>query len=327
MSREPVSVEWIPSRVMGRPGHRLMVILSAPGCAWAWRSGGCSNCSFPRSFGTGAPVSAEDYQAQLEAVLARIPADNHGPVEVDLFVSGSYLNPDEVPRAAQSAMVARAARTPDLELILVETRPEHATITGLERVVAAAGSVPLEVGIGLESASQEIRERRIRKGFSWTDFARAAANVAAAGARLLVYVLLKPIATGEAEAVADSSATIETVFALGRSLGVPTRVALEPCFVAPDTPLAADYATGRYRPPWLWSVVEVVRRASQHGPIVVGLSDEGLDPARAAHNCERCTPAFRKALASFNVTQDAASLANLECDCRATWQAELERAT
>ena len=48
-----------------------MVILTAPGCAYARTSGGCTNCGFPQTFGTGKPVSTEDYLAQVEAALAQ----------------------------------------------------------------------------------------------------------------------------------------------------------------------------------------------------------------------------------------------------------------
>ena len=327
MSTEPLTVEWIPGRVQGQPGHRLMVILTAPGCAWAWRSGGCSMCSFPRSFGIRLPVSTREYQAQIESALEHIPESRQGPIEVDLYVSGSYLNPDEVPLEAQQAMVARVAAAPGVAHILIETRPEYAAPSALEQVVAAAGSSTLEVGIGLESANPGIRERRIRKGFTWSAFERAAGQVATAGAHLLVYVLLKAIDTAEAEAIDDARATADKVFALGRELRVPTRIALEPCFVVPGTPLADKLASGEYRTPWLWSVVEVVRHIAPLGSVVVGLSDEGLEPARVAHNCERCTPRFRQALARFNVDQDAAPLADLECACRAEWETEAGRAS
>src|SRR5512136_2292492 len=109
MTRVPKHVEWITAQVEGRPGFRLMVILTAPGCAYARTSGGCTNCGFTQTFGTGKPVSAEDYRLQVEVALAKIPAGTQAPVEVDLYNSGSYFNPDEVPELAQTAMLALAA--------------------------------------------------------------------------------------------------------------------------------------------------------------------------------------------------------------------------
>ena len=256
MNRLPAQVEWIPAQVQGRPGFRLMVILNAPGCAYARTSGGCTNCGFPQAFGTGSAVSAEDYLAQAEAALARIPPGLQEPVEVDFYNSGSYFNPDEVPERAQISMLVMAASRPEVASLLVETRPEYATAGRLEEALTACQGKPLEVGIGLESANPEILRQRIHKGYTWEDFAAAAGLLAGAGARLLTYILLKPIDTGEREAIEDSVVTAQKVFALGRDQKVPTRVALEPCFVAPQTPLYQAFEQGRYRPPWLWSVAE-----------------------------------------------------------------------
>jgi radical SAM enzyme (TIGR01210 family) len=268
-------------------------------------------------------VSVAAYAAQMKAVMERVrPGD--GPVQVDLFVSGSFFNPDEVPAEAQTMILERAAVVPGVTRILVETRPEYVSGDALARAVRSAGDIPLEVAIGLESADEEIRERRIHKGFNWGQFEDAARRIAVAGPALQVYVLLKPLDTCEAEAVEDAVESATRVFALGGDLGLSVRVALEPCFVAPDTRLAEAFGEGRYRPPWLWSVVEVVRRVAALGPVQVGLSDEGLQPARVAHNCDRCTPRFREALAAFNVDGAAERLSELDCTCRQEWQREMD---
>ena len=325
MTRLPKKVEWIPAQVEGRPGFRLMVILTAPGCAYARTAGGCTNCGFPQTFGTGKPVSAEDYHAQAEAALARIPGGIQAPVEVDLYNSGSYFNPEEVPEPAQAAMLALAAARADVTSLLVESRPEYVSAATLRRALDACRGKPLEVGIGLESANPEILSRRIHKGYTWEQFAAAARLLAGAGVRLLVYVLLKPISTGEREAIEDSVETARKLFALGHELKCPTRVALEPCFVAPQTPLYHAFEQGRYRPPWLWSVAEVLSRIAPLGRVLVGLSDEGTNPLQTPHNCGHCTSRFRHALAAFNQTQDLAALRALSCECHKLWLAEAQR--
>ncbi len=325
MTRLPKNVEWLPAQVEGRPGFRLMVILTAPGCAYARTAGGCTNCGFPKTFGTGKPVSAEDYRAQVEVALARIPGGIQAPVEVDLYNSGSYFNPEEVPEPAQSAMLAMAAARPQVASLLVETRPEYVSAARLARALEACRHKPLEVGIGLESANPEVLSRRIRKGYTWEQFAAAAALLARAGAGLLAYVLLKPLNTGEREAIEDSVATARKVFDLGRELKCPTRVALEPCFVAPQTPLYHAFEQGHYRPPWLWSVAEVISRVAPLGRMLVGLSNEGTNPLQMPHNCEHCTERFRHALAVFNQTQDPTALRTLSCECHKLWLVEAQK--
>jgi len=68
--RQPAFVERVPVWLSGRPSQRLIVILRASGCAWARQpGGGCTNCGFDRLTTRGAPVSADDLVAQLEAAL------------------------------------------------------------------------------------------------------------------------------------------------------------------------------------------------------------------------------------------------------------------
>jgi len=314
MIREAKQVEWITAGVDGEAGHRLMIIFAAPGCTFARRTGGCTNCSFPSFFGIDEPVSGESYLAQLEDALTRVPAVTSGPVQVDLFVSGSLFNPEEVPEETQAQLIERTARVPGIHRILVETRPEYATNARLARARAAAGNVHLEVAIGLESADDEIREQRIRKGFTWASFERAAERVRAHDIDLLVHLLLKPIDTGEREAIEDLVTSAARVFALGG------RVGLQPCFVAPDTPVERAFEAGSYRPPWLWSVVEVVERIAPEGAVYVGLSDEGMGPQRSAHNCGSCDARVIEALTAFNQSQETGPLTDLDCSCRDEWR-------
>jgi radical SAM enzyme (TIGR01210 family) len=135
-----------------------------------------------------------------------------------------------------------------------------------------------------------------------------------------ICVLLKPLDTGEREAIEDAVLTARKVFGLAAARNIPTRIALEPCFVAPHTPLHRAFDQGRYRPPWLWSVIEVLWRITPLGPVSVGLSDEGMAPRQGPHNCEPCTPRLRAALAVFNRTQDPAPLRELACECRDLWR-------
>ena len=85
--------------------------------------------------------------------------------------------------------------------------------------------------------------------------------------------------------------------------------------MAPGTPLEEEFLAGRYMPPSLWSVVEVVRAVHALGEITIGTSDEGLQPARVPAGCPECTPKLRAAIAAYGRTRDLASL-DVACACR-----------
>ncbi|MDY0062762.1 MAG: hypothetical protein RBU45_23330 [Myxococcota bacterium] len=313
--RQPAHVERVASWLAGEPIVRLIVILRAVGCGYArGPTGGCTMCGFSALTSGGEPVATADLVAQVEAVLAD-PVRLAGVAEVDLYNSGSFFADDEIPAAARSAMLARLGGL-GLRRVLVESRPEHLTPEKLEAARAALGETELEVGIGLESADDRVREVLVRKGFSRPQFERAAALLGRAGARLLAYVVLKPPGLAEQEAIEDAVRTISWVHATGRQHKVPTRAALEPIFVPAGTALEREFLAGRYQPPSLWSVAEVVRRAHLFGEILVGLSDEGLAAGRIPAGCPRCTSMLRQALGRYNRERRVELLVGLVCpDC------------
>jgi archaeosine synthase beta-subunit len=320
----PAGSEVGPACVCGRATRRLMLILRAPGCSYALRSGGCTNCGFLHLSTRGAPVPTEALVEQLRFALAEHAAEMTDVEELDLYCSGSFFCEAEIPADAQRALLEEAAAIPSLRLVLVESRPEHVDDAALGRARAALASTrrqppALEVAIGLESADDEIREQRIRKGFSLHAFERAAERLALAEAGLVVYLLLKPRGTGEEEAVDDVLRSGRYLRALGDRLHLPVRVALEPTFVSEGTVLFDELQAGLYRPPSLWSVVRAAAGLGELLAVHVGLSSEGLPAQMVPGGCDACTPRLRAALARFNETQEVASLLSLApCACQAT---------
>ena len=82
---------------------------------------------------------------------------------------------------------------------------------------------------------------------------------------------------------------------------------------------------GEYRPPWLWSAVEVLKKVSHSiicDPVAAGTR-------RGPHNCGECDATIAKAIRSHDLTQDPGIFEDLECRCKATWQkmVELEEQT
>ena len=317
-ARDPAGVELNPVSVDGVSGLRLMVILRAPGCIFALRTGGCTNCGFWHHLTTGGePVAAEDLVTQLQVALEQHRDQLSKVIELDLFCSGSLLADQEVPPAARVGLLSLCASLPALRRVVVESRPEYISAAAVEPLVSALGpsGARLEVAIGLETADDELRRERIRKGFTLAQFEQAAGVLAGLDVALGVYLLLKPMGTGEEEAVRDVLASGRYLAALARRRCLDLRVALEPTFVPEGTPLHRELVAGRYRPPSLWSVVLVTRALAGMGLRVhVGLSSEGLPGDSVPAGCPECTDRLRGGLAVFNQTQRAEAL-ELTCAC------------
>jgi len=320
VSSLPAAVQLVPARVRGEVANRLMVILRAPGCAYDRRApGGCTFCSFRRLTTHGIHVTASDLITQTDAALAGRDFIRERIFEIDLYNSGSFFNDDEIPSEARVSIVARCAREPAVQVVLVESRPEYITahrIADLYQVVLRLRkSLTIEVGIGLESVNDTIREIGLNKGFSRKAFERAVSILGETGADLLAYVLLKPLPMSDREAIDEAYRTAEYVHEIATRHGVRARIALESTFVVPGTPLADAFANGSYRPPSLWSVLETTRKIAPLGDLVVGLSDEGLQPLVVPDSCLVCHDRIVTALRRFNVTQAPAELNIAKCEC------------
>lgn len=316
---EPAGVELTRAWVRGSPGLRLMVILRAPGCRYALRTGGCTNCGYLELTTRGEPVPSDRLLAQLEGAITKHDSESSRIAQLDLFCSGSFFCEEEIPaQARQGLLSSAAARLPGLRCVMVESRPEYITREIVEAARAAVAPVPLEVGVGLETVDDAIRLRWIRKGFTLRTFEEAAAAIAEAGASMVAYLLLKPLGmTSDRLAVDDVVDSARYLLQLRRRLDLPVRVALEPTFVSEGTDLHKELLDGRYRPPSLWAALDAARKIAALGLRVhVGLSSEGLPADHVPSGCPSCTPLLRQGLAQFNESQDIAVLNALSCSCR-----------
>ena len=235
---------------------------------------------------------------------------------VKLYTSGSMLDPEEVPPSVLDAILETFG---DADMLTVESRAEHVT---LDRVSGLGDTSKREVAIGLESACDPVLAGSVHKGMVFEDFQRAASIVREAGAQLRAYVLLKPPFLTEREAIEDA---LETAMAAAEA-GANT-VSLNPVSIHGDTLVDHLHHRGDYEPPWLWSVTEVIRQASEALPEEVRIvcAPTGGGKSRGAHNCGRCDPGVLKAIEFHRLSGDLRDLDGApECDCIARWKAQLE---
>ena len=86
-----------------------------------------------------------------------------------------------------------------------------------------------------------------------------------------------------------------------------------------------------YRPPWLWSLVELIRRVHPN------IRPEGEEPVtrllvhptaagkiRGAHNCGNCDKRVAVAIERYSVSGDLGEFDGLACECEARWRTERE---
>jgi radical SAM enzyme (TIGR01210 family) len=284
----------------GRVVGSLTMILRTVGCRW----NRCTMCGFTAD---SAPAGAEDIIAQFMSAMAERQPDDK---VVKIYTSGSFLDPEEMPVLARDSIL-QSLKGSGVERLVIESRPEHVTT---ERVASCMSAIPTEIGIGLESADDVVRERIINKGFTFEDFRRAAKIAHDGGARVKAYLLLKPPGLSEAEGIKDA---ISSAIAASKHADV---LSLNLCNVQRWTPLEGIWQKGGYRPPWLWSAVEVLRASPS--PIICDPLASGQ--SRGPHNCGECDGEVSAAIRKHSLTQDASVFNALTCRCIDVWRKVLD---
>ncbi len=92
-----------------------------------------------------------------------------------------------------------------------------------------------------------------------------------------------------------------------------------------NTVLENLYKNNKYKLVNLWSVIEVIKKASKYGELFIGLSDENLSYKRMPFSCKKCNKKLHKAIENFNKTQNIDLLNNLTCSCKKDYEYKLNK--
>jgi hypothetical protein len=314
-SDEPAAVWTGRDHYAGTIPDTLTMIFRTSGCWWG-KVGGCTMCGFVYDRATN-PPALTDLEAQYEKALKK--ADRLDSFMLKIFTSGSFLDEREIDRQARTALLGRMAEDRRISKVIVETRPEFVTQEALEDCVGALGDKPFEIAIGLETSSDTIRSRTINKGFTLAAFRRAVSAARQEGVSVKAYLLLKPPFLSEKEAIDDILRTIDDI-----ADDVQT-VSINLCNVQRGTLVEYLWDRGEYRPPWLWSIVEILKRAGRKHPGLVITSDPvGAGSKRGPHNCRECSRDIADVIRAFSLSQDLSLLDGLQCECKELWETVLE---
>ena len=313
---EPTRVWLDEDNTPGGVVDSLTVILNTGGCRWA-RAGGCTMCGYVAESVEGGTVDHGDLLAQVDRALEFEHERGAAADLVKIYTSGSFLDEREVPAAVRVAIAEAFA---DRERIVLESLPDFVDRDRLADFTDRG--LATDVAIGLETASDRIRHGCVNKYFDFADFEAACAEAAAGGAGVKAYLLLKPPFLTESEAVDDMVASID------RCAGVDAchTVSMNPTNVQSFTMVERLFYDGGYRPPWLWSVAEVLRSTADTDVLVVS-DPVGAGSDRGPHNCGECDETAARAIEDFDLRQDPSVFDEVSCACEATWRLVMDAET
>ncbi len=313
--REPTRVWLDEDNTPDGVYDSLTIILNTGGCRWA-RAGGCTMCGYVAESVEGGTVAHEDLLAQVETCLDHEREHADEPAgQVKIYTSGSFLDEREIPAATRRAI---AAEFGDRDRIVVESLPDF---VDREKIAEFTDhGLETDIAVGLETATDRVRQDCVNKYFDFSAFEHAAADAVAAGAGVKAYLLMKPPFLSESEAVDDMKRSVR------RCAGVDGchTVSMNPCNVQRHTMVEDLFYSDGYRPPWLWSVAEVLA-ATAEKPVIVVSDPVGHGSDRGPHNCGECDDRVQRAIKDFDIRQDPTVFGEVSCACEHTWEAVVER--
>lgn len=292
----------------------LTIIFQTSGCYWG-KQGGCTMCGYVYDSSTGEPSDA-DLLAQLDKALERAAKKERFMVKI--FTSGSFLDRREISPDLRKQILKKLADDNRIVAVLAETRPEFVTQEAAEDCLSVMNGKPLEFAYGLETTSDRIRRDSINKGFSFEKFKQAAGIAAQNGIYTKAYLMLKPPFLSEREATDDILKSIDDVAPYAQT------VSINLCNVQTGTFVEKLWENKEYRPPWLWSIVKILKEAKAKHPDLYLMSDPvGAGAKRGPRNCKLCSRDVADMIRDFSITQDVKTLDAVDCDCKLLWEKEL----
>lgn len=309
--RRPIAVWAEKDLIGGRITDAMVVILATGGCSWAEESG-CTMCGYYND--TCNELTESDLLAQLAVVKERYRDQKY----LKIFTSGSFMNAEEIPSSVAEEFLSFFSERCDR--ICIETRVEYVTAEATEML--ASFPCEIEVALGLESSNDRVLSEIINKNLTFEQYGKAASLLLDAGLAVKTYLLLKPPLMTEREAVKDCRRSILAV------LPYTNTVSVNPTNVQNFTLVDYLHHRGYYRPPWFYSLEEVLRQcmpyAKEAGVRLMSVPS-GAGTARGIHNCKKCDGKYKEAVQAISLGMVGVEIFDrIDCECRVKWRCDMD---
>ena len=141
--------------------------------------------------------------------------------------------------------------------------------------------------------------------------------------KIKTYVLIKPLFLTEKESINDCIDTVKKI------KNLTDVISFNPTNAQRKTLVEYLWKRHYYRPPWLWSVEEILKKSKQIYDGVIKCDVVGGGSARGANNCNNCNKDILKQITDFSLSQNINVFSDIICDCKEKWldQIDLEKLT
>ncbi|GMQ55842.1 radical SAM protein [Vallitalea sediminicola] len=308
--------------IEGEAIKRAIITLRGNGCEWAReQNGGCTMCGHLSGSSRGTKISEEKIKKQFDDSMESFDFSRH-PM-LCLYNGGSFLNENEISKELRQYMFKRISEVTDIKTLIIESRPIHVTDEVLDEIERLLPNIVVEVGIGLESSNDIVRNVILNKGTELEEYEKVSAKFKHRKIKLLMYVLIKAPFLTEREAIDDAIATIE----FAHKIGVDN-ISLEPVSIQEETFIDYLSKLGHYRAPWIWTVFEIIKKTYHLGLLMrIGGFQFFPIPKQYTSNCPDCDEEMILKIKEFNETNDIKVIEGLKCKsgCDKKWMEEVQK--
>ena len=324
----PIAFWTKEDRLLDGIGKEFPIILRTRGCEWALSSdAGCSMCGYVQDSHIQDVLPEQiikQFDHAINGKLNEIEGDEQNYV-LKIFNSGSFFDDDEINENVRAYIYDKISGINKIKEVVVESRVEFITKEKLLILKQALDGKHVEIGIGLETVDDNVRNRYINKGLVYKDFLNAVQSCKENDIGVKAYLLLKPPFLNEQSAIDDCVKTIKTLI----DLKVNT-ISINPVNIQKGTLVEYLWYQKRYRPPWYYSLFKCLKKAIKQEDLksIRVVSDpSGSGTKRGIHNClkRECNENMKEILNQFVLSQDISELEKLKqdnysCDCKLKYQ-------
>ncbi|MFX1452391.1 MAG: archaeosine biosynthesis radical SAM protein RaSEA, partial [Promethearchaeota archaeon] len=264
-------------------------------------------------------INQFNYALQNKLDEIEIDKDNY---IIKIFNSGSFLDKNEVAQDVRSYLYNKIAEIKKIKEVVIESRVEYISSEKLEEIRDSLKNKYIEIGIGLETTDDYIRNNYINKGLLFDEFQSVLQLCKDHDIGVKAYLLFKPPFLNEISAIDDCVDSIKTLINLKVN-----SISINPLNIQKGSLAEYLWYQKRYRPPWFYSLIKCIKKSITKDDLknVRVLSDpSGAGTKRGIHNCLKrdCNKKMINILKNFVLNQDLNFLKNSykECSCKAIYQ-------
>lgn len=239
---------------------------------------------------------------------------------VTIYTNGNFFVDQEVSPKARQHIYQQISKS-RAKILIVESLPQFITKDIITEAQTHLGDKQLSVSIGLQSSDDLVRELAINSTTTKQAFEQAIDLLHKANYRYAAFLMVKPPFLTEQEAITDAVNSVKYLNDL--DILDPMLCATK---VGPNTVVDLLAKDGKFSPPWLWTVIEILRQLQTIAPTskpIIATSllqhDRNVNFA-CPQNCNKCSQPILDAMQTYNMTRNLEPLLQIHCDCYNDYQ-------